>query len=46
LPQWSIWDPELHGWILGFAGQAKVVSPEELREELQKTGNAIDMLHQ
>lgn len=46
LPQWSIWDPELHGWILGFAGQAKVVSPEELREELQKTGNAIDTLHQ
>ncbi|PSO50663.1 MAG: kinase [Cyanobacteria bacterium SW_9_44_58] len=41
LPQWSLFDPEFHHWIFGFAGQAKVVSPEALREQLQKTGNAI-----
>lgn len=41
LPRWSLSDPDLHSWILGFGGQAKVVSPEELRDELQRKGSAI-----
>ncbi len=41
LPQWSLEDIDLHRWILGFGGQAKVVNPEHLRQVIQKKGRAI-----
>ncbi len=41
LPQWSLEDIDLHRWILGFGGEAKVVNPESLRSELQRKGQAI-----
>jgi len=41
LPQWSLEDIDLHRWILGFAGEAKLVAPESLRSELQRKGKAI-----
>jgi len=41
LPEWSLSDPELHCWILGFGSEAKVVSPNRLREQLQAKASAI-----
>ena len=41
LPQWSLEDIDFQRWILGFGGEAKVVSPESLRETLEKKGKAI-----
>jgi hypothetical protein len=41
LPQWSLSDVDLHNWILGFGGQAKVVSPNNFRETLQEKGEAV-----
>ncbi len=41
LPQWSLQDLDLHRWILGLGGEAKVVKPDQLREELQRKGQAI-----
>ncbi|AFZ44779.1 hypothetical protein PCC7418_2638 [Halothece sp. PCC 7418] len=38
LPQWSLQDIDLHRWILGFGGEAKVVKPESLREDLKRKG--------
>lgn len=42
LPQWSLEDIDLHRWILGFGGEAKVVSPDEFREIIQAKGRAIE----
>lgn len=41
LPQWSLQDIDLHRWILGFTGKAKVVKPDHLREKLERQGQAI-----
>ncbi|MFP4254014.1 MAG: AAA family ATPase [Halothece sp.] len=41
LPQWSLEDIDLHRWILGFGGEAKVVSPDDFREIIQAKGRAI-----
>ena len=41
LPQWSLEDIDLQRWILGFGGEAKVVTPESLRETLKEKGKAI-----
>jgi len=41
LPQWSLQDIDLHRWLLGFGGEAKVVKPDHLREELERKGQAI-----
>lgn len=41
LPAWSLEDFDFHRWILGFGGEVKVASPEELRETLQRKGKAI-----
>lgn len=41
LPQWSLEDFDLHRWILGFGGQAKVVSPNTLKNTLHLKGKEI-----
>ena len=41
LPQWSLDDVDLHRWILGFGGEAKVVKPDRLRDALKRKGKAI-----
>jgi hypothetical protein len=41
LPQWSLDDIDLHRWILGFGGEAKVIYPDSLREVLRRKSKAI-----
>lgn len=41
LPKWSLNDVEFLRWIVGFAGNVKVVQPEELVEKVKGIGEAI-----
>jgi predicted kinase len=41
LPVWSLEDIEFKRWILGFAGQVKVVEPAHFVETIRQLGEAI-----
>jgi hypothetical protein len=45
LPQWSLEDVDLLGWILGFGGQVKVVEPQSLVERVKAMTSELAKLY-
>ncbi|NBD32835.1 MAG: WYL domain-containing protein [Cyanobacteria bacterium] len=45
LPGWCVDDYDFHRWILGFAGQVKVVTPERLKTIIHDKGKAITQVY-
>lgn len=41
LPCWVVHDVELRRWILGFGGEVKVVSPQEIIQRIHEMACAI-----